>query len=208
MKQAEQNPFERAYCHHMTAMFHADMREMEQAEAHAAKALAEAVEHGFADIATWAQIGLGIARAELGRPSEGVALIRKAVTEMTESEARIAITTALTWLAWAQALDVKIADALETIDKALTANPEENYWRPEIFRVRGELRLKQGDRRLAEADFREALSLARKMGARSLNYARLRRSRDCCAIPTAATKPARFSPTSIIGSPKASTPPT
>ena len=104
VEQAEQNPFERAYCRHTTALMHVYLREMDQAEAAAAKSLAEAVEHGFPDIANWAQLGLGIARAELGRPAEGVILLRKNVTGMKESGARLGITLALTSLAWAQAL--------------------------------------------------------------------------------------------------------
>ena len=36
-----------------------------------------------------------------------------------------------------------------------------------FFRIRGELRLKQGQTDLAEADFREAIALARRMGAKA-----------------------------------------
>jgi tetratricopeptide (TPR) repeat protein len=60
-----------------------------------------------------------------------------------------------------------IPDALATIEQALQTNPDELIFRPEIFRVRGELRLKQGDSGLAEADFHEAISLAQKMGAKA-----------------------------------------
>ena len=73
----------------------------------------------------------------------------------------------LTYLAEAQALDSKVVDALRTIDDALRANPQELFLRPETLRVRGELRLRQGDSGLAEADFREAISLAQKMGAKA-----------------------------------------
>jgi predicted ATPase len=40
-------------------------------------------------------------------------------------------------------------------------------WRPETLRIRGELRLKQGDRQLAEADFRDSIAMARNMGAKA-----------------------------------------
>ena len=40
-------------------------------------------------------------------------------------------------------------------------------YRPEILRVRGDLQLKQGQTRLAEADFREAIALARNMSAKA-----------------------------------------
>ena len=49
----------------------------------------------------------------------------------------------------------------------MRANPQELFLRPETLRVRGGLRLRQGDSRLAEADFREAISLAQKLGAKA-----------------------------------------
>jgi predicted ATPase len=73
----------------------------------------------------------------------------------------------LTYLAEAQALDGAVGDALRTIDDALRANPQELFLRPETLRVRGELRLRKRDIGLAEADFREAVSLAQKMGAKA-----------------------------------------
>ena len=70
---------------------------------------------------------------------------------------------ALTALANAQALDGEIADALATIEKVLQANEH----RPEALNTRGELRLKQGQMELAEADFRESIALAQKMSAKA-----------------------------------------
>jgi tetratricopeptide (TPR) repeat protein len=40
-------------------------------------------------------------------------------------------------------------EALETIEQELRANPEELVHQPEILRIRGELRLKQGQTELA-----------------------------------------------------------
>ena len=45
--------------------------------------------------------------------------------------------------------------------------PTNSSHRPETLRLRGELRLKQGQTELAEADFREAIALAQKMGAKA-----------------------------------------
>ena len=44
---------------------------------------------------------------------------------------------------------------------------DELAYRPETLRLRGELRLKQGQTELAEAGFREAIDLAQKMGAKA-----------------------------------------
>jgi hypothetical protein len=114
-----------------------------------------------------ARVPLGLARAELGRTAEGVALLRQALAGATERASRLKITRLLTYLAEAQALDGAVADALGTIDDALRANPQELFLRPEALRVRGELRLRQGDSGLAEADFRAAISLAQKLTAKA-----------------------------------------
>ena len=50
---------------------------------------------------------------------------------------------------------------------ALQANPEELVFRPNALICRGELRLKVGQTQLAEADFREAIALAKKMQAKA-----------------------------------------
>jgi len=70
-------------------------------------------------------------------------------------------------LAEAQALDGNMVDALETIEQALKANPDELIYRPEALRVRGELRLKRRATDAAELDYRDAIALAQKMEAKS-----------------------------------------
>jgi class 3 adenylate cyclase/tetratricopeptide (TPR) repeat protein len=161
------NPYFTAFVQSSAASLHAMLREFVRAEALAAEAFASCEEHGFPQLATRARIPLGIAGAELGRTEEGVALLRQALEGATESGSRIDITRTATYLAEAQALDGAVADALITIDEALRANPQELFLRPETLRVRGELQLRQGDSGLAEADFREAISLAQKMGAKA-----------------------------------------
>ncbi len=93
--------------------------------------------------------------------------MRQRLAGSAEVGRRTNITHNLTSLAEAQALDDKIDDALSTIEEALRVNPGELFWRPNALTCRGELRLKQGDADLAEADFREAIALAQKMSAKS-----------------------------------------
>jgi tetratricopeptide (TPR) repeat protein len=73
----------------------------------------------------------------------------------------------MTYLAAAHLSAGAIGDALETDDRALNLNPDEIVFRPETLRIRGELRLKQGNLQLAEADFRDSLAMARSMGAKA-----------------------------------------
>ena len=74
-------------------------------------------------------------------------------------------------------------DALETMEQTFEANPDEVVYRPEALRVRGELRAKHEAIEAAETDFREAIVLAQKMGAKmwelraTMSLARLRLSK-------------------------------
>jgi hypothetical protein len=97
------------------------------------------------------------------------------------------------------------ADALETVERALKANPDEIVDRPETLRLRGVIQLKLGQEELAEADFRNSLADAQSMGAKAwelrttISLARLLRDTG-----RRATKRAQCSARSTIGSPKAS----
>jgi len=132
----------------------------------AARTLELAEKHQIPQLAEHARCCLGWARAWLGRPSEGVALICPAIAGL----AAIGMhdDTFILALAESQALSGAIDDALETIEQVLQPNRPDNIVRPEAFRLRGELRTKQGRREPAEADFRTALTLAHSMGAKAL----------------------------------------
>jgi predicted negative regulator of RcsB-dependent stress response len=164
---ARRDPFVTATVQTSTAILHTMLREFARAEAIGGEALATCEEHGFPEAAIWARIPLGLARAELGRTAEGVALLRQALVGATERGSRFHVTRALTYLAEAQALEGAVTDALRIIDDGLHANSLEVSLRPEAFRVRGELLLRQGDSGAAEADFRESISLAQKMSAKA-----------------------------------------
>ena len=61
-----------------------------------------------------------------------------------------------------------ISEAFDTIEQALQAATEgELVHRPEMLRLRGELRLTQGQMEVAEVDFRESIRLARNMSAKA-----------------------------------------
>ena len=70
---------------------------------------------------------------------------------------------------------------METIEEALTPGNHDESFRPELYRVRGEVRLALKQNADAEADFRDAISRAQKPGAKMLelratvNLARLLR---------------------------------
>ena len=143
------------------------LREPQRAADVTAESVAISDEHGFSDYKAWPRIILGWARAQLGNPREGVALVRNGLAALAESGVGTDITNGLTILAKAQALNGAIDDALLTLNEALQANPEELWCRPNVLTWRGDLRLKIDQAELAEADFREAIALAQKMNAKS-----------------------------------------
>jgi tetratricopeptide (TPR) repeat protein len=118
------------------------------------------------------------ARAHRSRGHASVSLVRRGrlssdgrgrgVAGLLELKTKTGITAQLTYLAEAQALDGALTDALGTIEDALEANPDEAVTRPDAFTLRGERQLKSGKRELAEADFREAITLAQKTNAKTM----------------------------------------
>jgi class 3 adenylate cyclase len=161
------SPYELAAARMIESRLSCLLREPPGAKVAGTQALTLAEEHGFAYLRNSTLPLLDWARAQLGTPGEGVALIRQGLAGMAESGSRLEITAQLTRLAEAQALDGKIDDALITIEEALQANPEELVFRPNALTCRGELRLKVGHAELAEVDFRDAIALAQTMQAKA-----------------------------------------
>ena len=185
-----------------------DMREYEQAEALVARALDLSEQHQFSNPAAWSRCVLGQARAQLGRATEGIALIRHGIDGLREIGTLLNISAFTAYLAEAQERAGAIVDALETVEQALQANPDELFYRPETLKLRGELRLKIGQTEPAESDFREAIVLAQKMSAKAWELRATMSLARLLAKQGRATKRARCSPKSTAGSPRASTLPT
>jgi tetratricopeptide (TPR) repeat protein len=163
------NPYEVAFSWMFETLHRLGLREYEQAEASAARALDLAEKHQIPQPAVYSRFALGQARAQLGRPTEGIALIRQGLAAMLGVGMHLTVPYVIAELAVAQERDGAIADALETVEQALQAEPQQLLnFRPDALRLRGELQLKRKQIELAEADFCEAIALARKMGAKSL----------------------------------------
>src|SRR5215472_269264 len=167
LSQASCDPYGIAYAQFFESWLHYLLRDAPRAMAAATQAVALFEEHGFSFGKAQSQGILGWARAQLGNPGEGISLIRRNLLGYVETGSRVTISDILTRLSEAQASDGAI-DALGTLEDALHANPEELVFQPNILTRRGELRLKLGESELAEADFREAIALAQKMGAKAL----------------------------------------
>jgi tetratricopeptide (TPR) repeat protein len=161
------NPHDLPWSDVFAAVVYVLTGENEHVETLAARALEVCEKYQFPNEAAFSRCLLGTARAHMGRTSEGIALIREGIAALLKIGNRITVTLYMNSLAAAQKLDGAIADALDTIEQALQFNPAELIHRPETFRLRGELRLEQGQLELAGSDFREAIALAQSMSAKS-----------------------------------------
>jgi tetratricopeptide (TPR) repeat protein len=143
------------------------LRESEQSAALAARVLDACEKHKLPNEAALGRGLLGIAQAHLGYAHEGIALIREGIAGLLKVGNRIGLTRYLNNLAQAQWLGGAITEALLTIEQALQFNPKERAQRPETLRLRGELHLENSQPSLAQADFRDSISLAQSMGAKA-----------------------------------------
>jgi len=160
------NPYELAFSSKFAADLLASMREYEESESLAVRALEVAEEHHFVEIIAECRFLIGQAFAQRGSPTEGIALIRKGIASLIEIGQRH-IPVRIGGLAEAERQAGFRGDAFKTIEQALEASGAPVH-RPEILRISGELRRENGQTELAETDFRNALSLARRMGAKAL----------------------------------------
>ncbi len=107
------------------------------------------------------------ARAMQGEPERAVAELRAAMDAYDALGSHGARGTYLGMVAEAELLAGRASEGLATIERALAAAPEERIYLPELLRLRGELRAAcESEPAAVESDLREAVALAREMGAR------------------------------------------
>jgi predicted ATPase len=117
----------------------------------------------------WALTPLGWALAQQGRIDEGIARIRDGLKLCRATGSLMGLPTSLTVLAELQWKAGQLEEAQASLEEALAMTKEtaETYWVPETYRIKGEVLLTYGDdSNNAEANFREAISIARQQGSR------------------------------------------
>ena len=156
--------FEKANAGYLTlALF---LKEFRQAESLAERTIQLAEKHHLPNPAARSRTVLGLALAHLGRAEEGVASSERGITDLRKIGTRMGITQTMARLAEAQGLAGRVREALESLEISLHILPDEVIFRPEILRLRGELRLKQQQSEAAENDFRDSIAFAREMSAK------------------------------------------
>jgi DNA-binding winged helix-turn-helix (wHTH) protein/predicted ATPase len=139
-------------------------------------------EYGIPYWQSWAEMLKGWVRARQGHVTEGVIAMHRGLAAHRETGAVVGVMHFLTLLAELHGLGGQIDEGLQASDEALALalTTGNRYLEPDIYRVRGDLlaRLAAKGRALrgdpanlpatAEGCFRQALELARRRSARSL----------------------------------------
>ena len=153
----------------MTLLFESYMHRFQnaptKAAAAAARMLSVSEENAFSYATHLAQGVLGWARAASGRADEGVVLLRQGLKGQMTGGAMVGVTDVLTRLAEAQWFGGGVGVALDTIEEALTINPQERIFRPNALVVRGGLHQELGEAAAARDDYDVAVDMAMDMGA-------------------------------------------
>jgi predicted ATPase len=148
------------------------MREVPSALEMADAAITKAEEIGFLSVVGNARIVKSWALAEPGEADDAVALINEGNAALSAARVEVWLTHNLATLAEACATAGRLDEGLKAIDEALHLSQQsgECFWEAEIYRVRGELLLKQkeSNRDEAQTSFERAIQIARAQTAKSL----------------------------------------
>jgi tetratricopeptide (TPR) repeat protein len=127
---------------------------------------------GFPVGAATAKIHIAYGRAKMGEIAGATESVRPGLAELVLADFHQSFWMLLGRLAEVQLLAGEFEDAMTTVERALQTTPKEFLWRPELLRLRGEIRLQNVGRKqdlfeLTEHDFRSAIDIARRMNAKS-----------------------------------------
>jgi predicted ATPase len=153
----------------MVSQFRRDVSAVhEQAEA----AVALATAQGFPQWAAWGTSLRGWALAMQGQREEGMAQVRQGITALRATGQALAVPYLCTLLADVADHLGRTADGLQALAEAhtLVEQQEERFWEAEVCRLRGVLLQRQPGTPPAEAEacFQQALDIARRQEAKSL----------------------------------------
>jgi class 3 adenylate cyclase/predicted ATPase len=166
------HPFSLAAALDYAAMLHCYRREGQATQEQAEAGMALASEKGFPQFLALGMIMRGWALAVRGQGEEGIAQLHQGLAAFRAVGAELGRSRTLAWLAEAygevgqteEGLTV-LAEALAVVDKT-----GERHWEAELYRLKGELRLRQDvpDEQEAESYLRQAVAVARQQQAKSL----------------------------------------
>ena len=183
--------FSLAYARLVAAVVSQLRRDVPAVHEHAEAAVALSIEQRFPLWATWGTIMHGWALAMQGQDEEGMAQVRQGIAAFRATGAALHVPYFCTLLAEVTDHLGHTADGLQALTEAHTLVEQhgDRWWEAEVCRLRGVLLLRQTVTPQAEAEacFQQALDVARRQEAKSLelraamNLSRLWQQQGKCA---------------------------
>lgn len=166
------HPFHRGFAQWYSTILHFLRREPEKIAEHGQATIQIGVEHG---LDTWTILGtpyVGIAKTQLNELQEGISILTQSLATWRAVGIELTRPYLLGALAEAYGTAGQFDTALNILTEALqhvTQHTELSY-QPALYHLRGELTLAQSPeaQETAEADFRQAVAIARAQGGKSI----------------------------------------
>jgi class 3 adenylate cyclase/predicted ATPase len=166
------HPYSLAFALSHCALLHQYRREVQAAQEQAEAAIVVCTEHGFPYWLAMGTILRGWAMAEQDQEEEGIAQMRQGLAAYRATGAELRRPYYISLLAEAYGKEGQAEEGLNTLAEALnTVNKTgERWYEAELFRLKGELLLKSEIQGLSETEacFRQAIDIARRQSAKSL----------------------------------------
>jgi class 3 adenylate cyclase/predicted ATPase len=165
------HPYSLTTALHLASTLHVWCREAQLVQELAEATIALSREHGFIRWLGGGLIRKGWALAALGSAGEGIEQIRQGMAIWREMGTKQAELQHLAMLAESYKTGGQIEAGFSVLAEALAImhTSEDRYYEAEVYRLRGELLLEEGKRfEAAEESFLQALDVARRQGAKSL----------------------------------------
>ena len=162
------HPHVLAYTLYGFSTFHILSRDIQAAQAYAEKTIALCAEKGIPFWRAAASINHGHVLALQGRASDGILEASQALSDYRTIGAKVELTLYQAQMAEMHMIAGQIEAALAAVEEGLAGVSEtaEGFMEAELYRLRAEMRRRQGCEAQAEADLRRALEVARAQQAR------------------------------------------
>jgi tetratricopeptide (TPR) repeat protein len=140
----------------------------QEARRHAEELVSICEEYGFPHWWGWGNCSLGRSLVMLGQAQEGINLLKKGLSAVRATGAVTSTPVALLWLAEACAAHGQVDEALDYIAEAgqVIDATDERCIEAELYRLRGDVLRRTGDQVTAEANYRQAIAVAKRQSAK------------------------------------------
>jgi predicted ATPase/DNA-binding winged helix-turn-helix (wHTH) protein len=165
-----EHPFTTAHEYRFAAGFHLSRRESGAVRECADASVAVATEHGFGAVLKAATFLQGWALADHGGGQEGMARMRDALAACRDIRAELLLPAYLAWLAEVEGEIGRPDEGLAHVSEGFATSRRSgcHYWTAELHRLEGTLALESRGAKASESSLREALTIARRQRAKSL----------------------------------------